>query len=317
MLFKEVALEWWIGDKINLRDISIAKKENILMKHVIPYLGDKDIRDVTDINIIEFMNYELSQGNHLTGEGLFINSVIKEISIVKNILSYAAFKHYVDIDYGELIKKLKKEPSKEYDIFTCEEVEQLIKVARPKWMGDMILLAYNTGMRKCECFGLQWDDINFDIPSIYIQRSVTASKPNNRFITDTKTKSGRREIWIDDYTKEMLAERYEKRTSDVWVFATPDGRLLSPWYSTKYFLDAKKKLGIKNKRFYDLRHTHITELLAAGTEIAVVQYRAGHANINMTMHYTHIKPYMQQGTVAYLNDKYKKRHSISGINKII
>jgi hypothetical protein len=47
----------------------------------------------------------------------------------------------------------------ETKVYDPEEVELLIKSARPVWLADMILLSYHTGMRKGECYGLKWDDI--------------------------------------------------------------------------------------------------------------------------------------------------------------
>ena len=103
----------------------------------------------------------------------------------------------------------------------------------------------------------------------------------------------------------MLSRRYANRTSDIWVFASKYGDLLSPWYSHKYFADTREKVGISGKRLYDMRHTHITDLIVAGISLPVVQQRAGHSNINMTMHYTHIQPDMQQAAINYLNDRDK------------
>ena len=129
-----------------------------------------------------------------------------------------------------LIKKIKREPSKEFEIFTFDEVQLLIDVARPKWLGNMILLAYNTGMRKCECYGLQWEDIDFKQKNLFVKRSVTAAKPRDRFITEPKTRSSKRVVLLDDGTVDMLSRRFEKRTSNIWVFADQFGELLSPWY---------------------------------------------------------------------------------------
>ncbi len=71
---------------------------------------------------------------------------------------------------NEFDQKIKREPSKEFEIFTFDEVQLLIDVARPKWLGNMILLAYNTGMRKCECYGLQWEDIDFKQKNLFCEK---------------------------------------------------------------------------------------------------------------------------------------------------
>lgn len=303
MTFKDVLEMWWHSDKIQMREISILKKQMQIDKHVLPYFEKMDIESITDITVNQFIEHELESGNRLTGKGLCVNSVIKLLQIVKSVLLYADKKKFIRYDFENLIIKLHKEPAKEYGIYDPEEVDELIKAARPKWMGDLILLMYHTGMRKCECFGLQWSDIDIPGKILHVNCSVTAAKPGDRFITKPKTPSSLRTILLDETTLNMLSRKYANRTSDIWVFSSKYGDLLSPWYSHKYFADAREKVGISGKRLYDMRHTHITDLVVAGVSLPVVQQRAGHSNINMTMHYTHIQPEMQQAAIHYLNSR--------------
>ena len=52
------------------------------------------------------------------------------------------------------------------------------------------------------------------------------------------------------------------------------------------------KLGI---RFHDLRHTHISHLLAAGVHPKVASERAGHSTVSITLDvYSHVIPGMQE-----------------------
>jgi integrase len=47
-------------------------------------------------------------------------------------------------------------------------------------------------------------------------------------------------------------------------------------------------------RFHDLRHTHATQLLAAGVNIKVVSERLGHASVAFTLDtYAHVMPGQQ------------------------
>lgn len=306
MLFAEVLEMWWMGNMLNMRETSAYLKRERIDKHVLPYFGNIEIENLTDCDVNNFIIYEREHGNRLTGQGMSINQIIEELRIVRSVCIYAERKHIITDNPFDLIRMPKREPPKEYGIFSYEEVQTLIEVARPKWLGDMILLVYNTGMRKCECFGLQWQNIDFKHKRLRVERSVRALKPGDRYISIPKTRTANRIVLLDDVTIEMLKRRFEKRTSDTWVFADKYGELLSPWYLVKYFGQARRKVGIVGKRFYDLRHTHITDIVAAGESLPVVQKRVGHSNINMTMHYTHIKPDMQDDIVALLNKRNKR-----------
>lgn len=281
---------------LDLRDVTVRHRRVAIDVHILPFFGNMDISVITDADIVNFISYEREC------KKICQNSIISNLRIVNWVLGYALQKGLIVKNPFEFVKKLKTEPVAEFEIYSPDEVRALIDVARPKWLGDMILLAYHTGLRKCECFGLQWSDIDFENKRLTVMRSVTSTKPGERFVSDTKTHSSHRVILLDNKCLDMFARRYSNHTSDVWVFADREGNLLSPWYLVKYFGIARRKAGIQGrKRFYDLRHTHITELASAGISLPVIQKRAGHSNINMTMHYTHIKPDAQSPIVDLLN----------------
>lgn len=308
MLLSEVWRQWWIGDQIGLREVTVIKKEAMYYNHISPFFGNIQINEIDDIMINEYIQYEMTSGNRLTGKPLNNNSINKNLGILNAILEYARLKGYIDFNPMVLVKRLNSVPAREFQIYTPGEVDSLIATARPKWMGDLILLAYHTGMRRGECFGLQWEDINFDKKFLHVRKSISATKPGEIFINDPKTRKGKRIIYLDDETMEMLKKRYKLRTSDMWVFASKYGELLSPWYSTKYFNETERKVKIiPHKRFHDLRHTHITELVEAGISLPIIQQRVGHSDIRMTMKYTHITPETQKYVVSMQNAKTNKR----------
>ncbi len=54
-------------------------------------------------------------------------------------------------------------------------------------------------------------------------------------------------------------------------------------------------------RFHDLRHTSATLMLANGEHPRIVQERLGHADIAMTMRYSHVTMGMQCNAAERLN----------------
>lgn len=274
-----------------------------MLNHIAPYFDDIDIDNISESDIANYIKEELDHGNRLNHFPLCQNSVRRNLSIIKDIFNFAVKKQIIDSSQNPMlfIPTLKKVYTKEIEIFTHDEVEKIIPIARPKWMGDIILIAYLTGMRRSEIYGLKWDDINFTEKYLTVNRGVTTYAPNTKFVNQPKSKKSHRVIKLDDRSLDMLYRRYDKRTSNEWVFANKYGELICPWYNTKYFATACKSTGITGKRFHDLRHTHITELVKAGIPLPIIQQRAGHSNINTTMGYTHIKPEMQQQVIDFLN----------------
>lgn len=307
--FKTVREEWWTGQIFDKSPITIHRLSEILRCHIAPYFDQMDIEVIDDVMINHYIQQELQHGNRLTGESLSQNSVIKAMNILYRIFNYAVLKGYIKEKTNPMltIKKLKKVPTKEFSIYHREEIEKLIVVARPKWLGDIILLAYNTGMRKGEIYGLQWEDIDFEKGILQVNHSVTSSGPNVRYVGNPKTKTSKRQIRLDNRTIEMLQRRFLRRLNEEWVFCKKDGTPLSPWYNVKYFRKACVDAGIPIRRFHDIRHTHITELVRAGISLPIVQQRAGHSDIRMTMHYTHIAFEAQQAVVDFMNVRDSKQ----------
>jgi len=64
----------------------------------------------------------------------------------------------------------------------------------------------------------------------------------------------------------------------------------------------RKAAGLPERtRFHDLRHTHATLLLSAGTHPKLAQQRLGHAQINVTLDvYSHVIPSLQQAAADKL-----------------
>ena len=88
-----------------------------------------------------------------------------------------------------------------------EEVEKIIEAAEGRYK-VLFHLAYTTGMRAGELFGLRVEDFNFDAGTVRVMRSTF------RNIEDTpKTQKGRRTIYLDRRTQEDVRVLLAGRTS--------------------------------------------------------------------------------------------------------
>lgn len=74
---------------------------------------------------------------------------------------------------------------------------------------------------------------------------------------------------------------------------------MDPRSFTRSFERLAKRAGVPRIRFHDLRHTHATLMLAAGTHVKVMSERLGHSTISTTMNtYAHVLPSMQRDVAA-------------------
>lgn len=299
MLFQEAAREWLKEYQTSRAYTTGVRAAATLRVYIFPMFGSSEISSITHEDVQAFAKHLSCTPSKFTN-GMARASIKKIILVMEMVFAWAIREGLLSenpaksISYAGLPKRERRK-----EILEPEEVEQLIAVARPKWMGDLILLAYRTGMRRGEMFGLRWANVNFKKRCLSVCESVACTKPKERIEKETKTASSERIILLDEATLAMLARRKDKAMpGSVWVFEDQHGKPLSPWYVTRYMHRACDKLGIERRSIHTLRHTHATILLSKGVYIKTVQQRLGHATVNTTLQvYAHVLTSMQQAAV--------------------
>lgn len=174
-----------------------------------------------------------------------------------------------------------------------EEVRRLLASAQPTDYHLPIHLALYTGLRRGEILGLQWEDINFEAGTLTVERTLVYTPGRGHFLGEPKSRGSRRTVAIPQVTTLVLRgrrERFQAEHADRavasppdQVCALPDGRWMKPDALSRAFQRLARQCGIEGARFHDLRHTHASLLLGAGTPMHVVQSRMGHQSITTTV----------------------------------
>lgn len=172
-----------------------------------------------------------------------------------------------------------------------------------------IMIAYHSGLRIGEVYGLTWDNIDFETNTIHVRKQLKQYKKEFYF-SDLKNTSSERDVIVTKKLMAALKEEYEiqqlerellgKDYADTWnlVNAKRGGGFYSPNSFSYASRVIKRDLGIMNFDFHSLRHTHATMLIEAGANIKDVSLRLGHSNIETTLQiYTHKTDEMSQRTV--------------------
>jgi integrase len=166
-----------------------------------------------------------------------------------------------------------------------------------------------TGLRRAELCGLRWQDVDLDNARLVVRQTIT-TPDHEATLGDVKSTRSRRVIDLDGVTVTVLrahrVHQLEERLhgGSAWidsglVFTMPDGRGWHPDVITRAFARLVQKSGLPRIRLHDLRHTHATHLLAAGTNIRVTSERLGHASVAFTLDvYGHVLPGQQADAAA-------------------
>jgi integrase len=199
--------------------------------------------------------------------------------------------------------------SPEAKTWTPEQLRSFLQVTANHHHGTLFRLAGLTGMRRGELCGLRWGDVDLDGARLVVRRTIT-SLNGDLLEGDVKTKRSRRAIDLDPGTVAVLrahrARQLEERLRmgagfhdrDL-VFALPDGSPWNPDAVGRSFTREVDRTNLPRIRFHDLRHSHATHLLAAGTNVKLVSERLGHATVAFTLDvYGHVLPGQQADAAA-------------------
>jgi integrase/recombinase XerD len=175
-----------------------------------------------------------------------------------------------------------KEPKSFPGCLTKEQIKQLLKACNRKRDKLIILMLYETGMRKGELLGLRHEDIG-DCG----ENEIKVVKREN--INGARVKGGERTIPVSKELIQVynnyLIDEYPEIDSDyvfINIWSGQIGRPLNYKAINQLFRQLEKKTGI-HAYPHLFRHTHATELIKAEIDIYHVSKRLGHSSISTTL----------------------------------
>jgi integrase len=198
---------------------------------------------------------------------------------------------------------------------SAEEVGQLRRALEGDRRAVLFGFLPGTGCRPGEALALRWQDLDLEVGRATIRRAATTARGKGRQIQEPKTGGSRRLIplpaslvvSLTDHGRAQaekalkLGAAYE-RNADL-VFANEVGGLLELRNTTnRHFKPALEGAKLpKTIRLYDLRHTHVTLLLAAGVRPKVAAERLDHSTTLETLDLdSHLLPGMKGEATAKL-----------------
>jgi integrase len=226
--------------------------------------------------------------NDLAASGLAPKTVSNIAKILKSILSWN------DVVTSGWKLRLPVIPEDEQRWFTEEEAVRIIRAAAGQYK-VLFRLAYASGMRAGELFGLHIEDFDFGAGTVKVVRSTF------RNIEDTpKSRKGRRTIYLDSRTLEEVRTFLGGRTSGR-VFMTKLGTPLKVGEVNRYVLRSTcKKLGIPHGGMHAFRHGRVSKMQDEGVNEKIIQLEVGHSSLRMTRRYTHFSPEKRRATAEEL-----------------
>jgi integrase len=191
-------------------------------------------------------------------------------------------------------------PATEASVLQTSEIPVMFAALRGRTFYPLAVVALGTGMRRGELLALRWQDVNLDKGVINVERSLEQTRKGLRF-KSPKSARGKRTISLAPAVvtelrahwkaqqEQRLALGLGKSPADALVFGNYDGAPFKPDQLSGQFARAMESAGLPHVTLHTLRHTHASQLIAAGIDIITISRRLGHHSPTITLNvYGHL-----------------------------
>lgn len=300
-------LSRWLQDvKDTVRDSTWQRYEYAIRPHIEPALGRVKLKDLNPAQLRWFYRDRLDSG--------LAPATVHKLHVVLHKALKAAVEDGLiprNVATGLKLPKITRE---EVNPLDRGEARQLLESASGEKLEALYVLALATGMRQGELLALKWDDLDLELGTLRVRRTLT--KVGKSFTTgEPKTKKSRRVIRLTTGGIEALRKHLTTQLAEIermgslykpggFVFASTTGGIIDPSHlRNRSFKPLLKVAKLRPVRFHDLRHTCATLLLSRNINPKIVSEMLGHASVSITLDiYSHLMPDMQEKAVEALEE---------------
>lgn len=256
--------------------------KRIIDKDISPYLGHYYLNKLAPAVIQEFLDIHYKRG-------VSKNTLKMIFSVLKYALDMAVFPYeFIRDNPARYIKiKYKFDKNSSVNRITKEDAITVLNYLSSNYYHYYIpfFIMFHTGIRKSECLGLQWDNIDLKNKVLKI-RHQALYKDCKMTISETKTPSSVGDIFIGDTLLEQLIIYKDflntKRLNHDFVCVNTNYEQMTLNNFNWIVRKIKSDLNIRANA-HSFRHLHGQLLLDNKANIKGIQQRMRHANIKTTL----------------------------------
>ena len=255
--------------------------KRIIDKDISPYLGYYYLKNLTPRTVQDFLDMHYQRGvSKSTMDMIF--------SVLKYSLDMAVFPYeFIKENPSRYIKMKYKFNKVDVNRISLEDAQAVLSYLRENYYNYYIpyLIMFHTGLRRSECIGLTWDNIDLKNKILKV-RHQALFKNGNMVLAETKTPSSVGDIIIGDTLrneliiyKEVLKE---KRVNHNFVCVNTNYEHMTLNNFNWVVRKIKTDLNIRANA-HSFRHLHGQILLENKANIKGIQQRMRHANVKTTL----------------------------------
>lgn len=257
-----------------------------LDRHILPVLGDVLLVEVSPAMIQKLLvDFQRAGYAHAT--------TVKLYNILNGIFEMAFLDDSIPMNPMLKVKRpaprKDEQPKEESEkAYTIQDLAYILSCAaqEPLQWQTYISLAADTGLRRGECCGLQWSDIDFKAGAVTVRRNLQYTAAAGVYATSPK--NGKvRVVDAGPDTLALLKQLREKQAQSClskWCF-TQEGTAepMHPQSPTRYFQKFGQRYGVKDFHPHKLRHSSASIAITSGADVVSVSERLGHSDTAVTL----------------------------------
>jgi integrase len=293
-------LDRWISASVygTVRESTYSRDKYLVTNHIKPSIGRVKLRNVNALQVQSLYRERLASG--LSG-----STAQKIHHVLHKALTQAMRWDLIPRNPADSVKAPTPTP-KEMHPLSVLEVRQLLEAARGDRLEALYVLAIHTGMRRGELLALKWADIDLDLATVRVRRTLTRGEDGRGYVVGAATKSGKgRHVRLTPRAVEALKRHRARQAKEKLkvgglyrdqdlVFAGEGGNPINPSnLRNRSFKPLLERAGLPQITFHDLRHTCASLLFQRNVHPKFVQELLGHASVAITLDiYSHVLPGM-------------------------
>ena len=270
------------------------------------HLGDIPLSGITQRSIRGWINWQSEQPSaRRSGRSVSAKTIKNYHALLSGALAAAVAEGIIESNpaFGLELPSGQREPI----TFLTEKEFARVYELMPEYYKPTALALAGSGLRFGELSALTWADL-VEVDGgwcLDVNKAWKDGANRRRAIGAPKTASGIRLVSISSDIVEALGKR--GKPGDFIFKAKRGGALISTTFAKCGLHPAVKAAGLTRRpRVHDLRHSHVSWLIARNVPLPYIQRRIGHTNIDTTVRvYGHLLPEALSATRDAASDAIK------------
>lgn len=284
----DAAARWLSNKRLKVKASTYARYQNLIENHILPELGQYEVREITNDLIEGYVERLLNSGRRDGCGGLSSKMTTDILTVLKAILKYAGRQGFeLFVHFDELTVRKER---REMRVLSINEQDKLAELFMQPMNGRLlgIMISLYTGLRLGEVCALKWGDIDFAAQTLHVRATMQRIKNSTGIggktivvITEPKSESSVRDIPIPNFL--LTAMKDLRGSPNSFVLSGREERLVEPRTMENYFKRCIQEIGIAPANYHALRHSFATRCVEQGFDIKSLSEILGHSSVNITL----------------------------------